>query len=58
MLEEFKTIVFYASVAALSVLLVLIATAVGLGLVTFIWNALEEWAWEKDCNRNHRRRGE
>lgn len=58
MLEEFKTIVFYASVAALSVLLVLIAVAVGLGLVTLIWNALEEWAWEKDCKRNHRRRGE
>lgn len=32
MLEQFKTIVFYASVAALSVLLVLIEVAVGLGV--------------------------
>lgn len=32
MLEQFKTIVFYASVAALSILLVLIAVSVGLGV--------------------------
>lgn len=32
MLEQFKTIVFYASIATLSVLLVLIAVAVDLGV--------------------------